>query len=181
MWKLESDNGKERSYLNSATGSKCKTSKIYTDNQGNDWYGFVDLMEIPYTRQFAATKVSSLYALGLSKDDLNIFFTKHKLTLKSNDPEKYEKAYSELLDFQNMVENATDTVKQLSSLVCVYYMLSNEIIDSFENSMQLRKLSILESDPNAHAFFLSRQIEDIEAYTLRLKQLSETSLQSRIN
>lgn len=175
MWQLTKD-GDKRTYTNSATGSKCETSKVYTDNQGNDWYGFADLMQIPYTRQFSATKVSSLYALGLSKDDLNTFLTKHKATLKSNDPEKYEKAYAELLEFQNMVENATDPIKQLSSLVCVYYMLSDEIIDSFENSTQLRKLSILEADPNAHAFFLSRQIEDIESYTSRLKQLSEMSL-----
>lgn len=181
MWGLKEENNGKRIYVNNTTGSRCTTSKVYTDKQGNDWYAFDDLMNIPYTRQFAATKVISLYSLGLSKDDLNDHITGLKTILKSEGKEKYEKAFANVLDFEAKANNATDPIKQLSSLVCVYHMLGDELIDSFENSVQLRKLSLLECDPDAHAFFLTRQIQDIEAYMTHLKKLSEMSLQNTTN
>lgn len=173
MWNLQSEKDGKRTYVNSTTGSQCTTSKLYTDKNGNNWYGFDNLMAIPYTRQFAATKISSLYALGLSKDDLNQHIEGLKKILKSEDKEKYEKAYSLVLDFESKANNATDAIRQMSSLVCVYYMLNDERIDSFEQSLQLHKMSLLENDPDAHAFFLNRQMQDIERYTSFLSQITQ--------
>lgn len=175
MWQLQTEEKDKRVYVNSTTGSKCITSKVYTDRDKNNWYAFDDLLTIPYTRQFASTKISSLYALGLSKDDLTNHINGLKTILKSQDKEKYEKAFALVLDFENKAENATDSLKQLSALVCVYYMVNDEAIDSFENSVQLKKMQLLEADPAAHSFFLRRQIEDIESYTTLLRQLSQTA------
>lgn len=175
MWKLQTETNGKRFYTNSVTNSQCTTIKLYTDREGNDWYGFEDLMTIPYTRQFASTKISSLYALGFSKDDLSAHINGLKTILKSNDTEKYEKAFSLVLDFESKANNATDPIRQLSSLVCVYYMLNDEAIDSFQNDLQLRKMSILENDPAAHSFFLKRQMEDTERYLMRLNQISQIS------
>lgn len=173
MWNLTQETDGKRTYTNSVTGSKCTTTRIYIDREGNPWYAFDDMMQIPFTRQFAATKISSLYQLGLSRDDLSGHISGLKTILKTSDPEKYEKAFALVLDFETKALAATDAVKQMSSLVCVYYMLTDEPIDSFDGSLQIRKMSILEADPQAHAFFLSRQIEDIEAYTQHLKALSQ--------
>jgi hypothetical protein len=173
MWKLSTEENNKRVYTNEATGSKCVTSKVYTDKDGNEWYGFEDMMSIPYTRQFASTKISSLYALGLSKDDLDSHIGTLKTTLKSNDPEKYEKAYASVLDFESKAKNATDAIKQISSLVCVYNLLGDEPIDSFEQSLQIRKMSLLENDPEAHSFFLNRQIAFTENYTRHLNLISQ--------
>lgn len=172
MWNLESEKDGKRLYRNSITNSQCVTTKLYQDREGNDWYGFDNLTEIPYTRNFAATKISSLYALGLSKTDLTNHIEGLKKILKSDDREKYEKAYSLVLDFESKANNATDAIRQMSSLVCVYYMLNDERIDSFEQSLQLHKMSLLEADPKAHAFFLNQQIKDIERYTTFLNQIS---------
>lgn len=173
MWQLQTDENGKRTYSNSTTGSKCTTSKIYTDKEGNDWYQFDDLMTLPYTRSFAATKISSLYALGLSKDDLNSHISGLKTILKSDDKERYEKAYAIVLDFESKANAATDAIKQMSSLVCVYFTMNDEPIDSFENTLQIKKMSILEADPDAHAFFLSKQINLIEDYTKRLSLISQ--------
>jgi hypothetical protein len=70
-----------------------------------------------------------------------------------NDTEKYEKAYSLLMDFESKAMNATDAVKQMSSLVCVYFTINDEPIDSFDGKLQDRKMSILEADYEAHCFF----------------------------
>lgn len=164
MWKLNNETGDIRTYSNSATGSKCETKKVYQDKEGNSWFMFSDLMTIPYTRNFAATKISSLYALGLSKDDLFGFINTLKQLSKSNDGEKYEKIYAATLDFENKANNATDAVKQMSSLVCVYFLLNEEGIDSFDGALQSKKMVLLEADTDMHAFFLTMQIEATERY-----------------
>ncbi|HET6225434.1 MAG TPA: hypothetical protein VFF27_04080 [Bacteroidia bacterium] len=176
MWKLQTEENDKRTYTNSTTGSKCITQKVYTDIEGNNWYAFEDLLTIPYTRQFAATKISSLYALGLSKDDLTGHITGLKTILKSNDPERYEKAFANVLDFESKANNATDPLRQLTSLVCVYFMLNDESIDSFQNNLQLKKMGILENDPAAHSFFLNRQMKDTETYMMRLNEISKIAL-----
>jgi hypothetical protein len=158
MWKLQSEENKKRTYINSTTGSQCAQSMVFTDKEGNNWFQFDDLMMITYTRQFAATKISSLYSLGLTKEDLNSHINGLKAILKSTSPEKYERAYSFVIDFENKANNATDAVKQMTALTCVYFTLNNEPIDSFDNNLQIKKMSILEADIDAHAFFLSLQI-----------------------
>lgn len=173
MWKLNKDESGKRTYTNSTTGSQCIQSLVYTDKEGNKWYGFEDLMTLPYTRQFAATKISSLYSLGLSKEDLNSHVNGLKSILKSTDPEKYEKAYAFVIDFENKASNATDAVKQLSSLVCVYYTINDEPIDSFDNNLQLKKMGLLEADIDMHGFFLTLQIEATERLAMRSKLISQ--------
>lgn len=173
MWRLQSDSGAKRVFSNSVTGSTCTMTKHYVDNEGNAWFGFDDLTAIPYTRNFAATKISSLYTLGLSKDDLTGFISKQKTIIKSNDPEKYEKLFALVLDFESKAQNAADPVKQMSSLVCVYFTLNDEPIDSFEGGLQAKKMTLLEADPEAHAFFLSKQIELTERYMTSLNLISQ--------
>lgn len=164
MWKLTKD-GLTREYTNATTGSKCSTTKVYQDREGNDWYCFDNLMNIPYTRQFAATMVTALFALGLSKDDLSGHVNNLKSILKSTDADKYEKAYAAVLDFESKANNATDAIKQMSGLTCVYFMLADENIDSFGNADQIRKMAIIAADTDMHNFFLSKQIDLIERYT----------------
>lgn len=173
MWKQTSSDSSKKIYTNSVTGSKCEQVKVYTDKDGNEWWGFSDLTSIPYTRTAAATKISSLYSLGLSKDDLNNHITKLKTVLKSDDREKYEKAYALVLDFENKASTATDAVKQISALVCVYYTLNDEEVDSFDSNLQVKKMGLLEADPMAHSFFLSRQIESTENYMKSLNLISQ--------
>lgn len=176
MWKLINQVDNTRHYENATTGSKCTTARVYLDKEGNEWWGFEDLMAMPYTRNFAAVKINSLFALGLTRDDITLHIDGLKTILKSDDPEKYEKAFSNILDFETKAAMAADPVKQQSSLVCVYYLLNDEPIDSFLNHLQLIKISLLEADINMHGFFLKRQIDLIENYTTRLNLLSQIVL-----
>ncbi len=174
MWKLTNEQKGKRIYTNSVTGTQCTTTMVHTDNEGNNWWGFDNIMLLPYTRQFAASTISALYQLGLSKEDLTGHISKLKTLLKANDPEKYEKAYAEVLDFENKAINATDSLKKMSSLVCVYYLLNDEKVDVFDKVLQIEKMSILENDPEAHSFFLRSLIEVTSNYTTHLTALSRT-------
>lgn len=173
MWELFKDENNTRIYKNSATHSECNQTMCYTDKDGNKWWTFEELTSIPYTRHFAATKIISLYTLGLSKDDLNSHISGLKTILKSQDKEKYEKAYALVIDFESKANNATDAIKQMSSLVCVYFTLNDEPIDSFDKGLQMKKMSLLEADIDMHIFFLRRQIDTIERYKNFLNQISK--------
>lgn len=174
MWKLDNEKDGLRTYTNSATGSKCETKKVYTDNDGNNWWFFQDLMTLPQTRQLASHKITSLYALGLSKDDLFGFINSVKTLAKSADGEKYEKIYAATLDFETKANNATDAVTQLSSLVCVYFLLNDEVIDSWDNNLVAKKMQLLSLNPEMHNFFLNRQLDAIERYQMHSKLLFQT-------
>lgn len=180
MWKIKSDSDTKRIYANDTTGSVCTQTMCYTDKDGNKWWQFDDLLSLPYTRSFAATKISSLYALGLSKDDLFGFINNVKSLSKSNDAEKYEKIYAATLDFESKASTATDAIKQMSSLTCVYYTINDEAIDGFDNNLQIKKMSILEADIDAHCFFLDKQIKVTESYMKSLEVLTKIALPTEI-
>lgn len=181
MWKLTSNGKESRVYTNTLTNSQCSQTLVHTDKEFNTWWEFDSLTAIPYTRNFAATKISSLYALGLSKDDLNGHIAGLKAILKSQDKEKYEKAFALVLDFESKASNATDAIKQMSSLVCVYYTINDEHIDSIDNSIMITKMSLLEGDPEMHTFFLTRQIEATERYTNFLNSISQIASRPHID
>lgn len=176
MWRLESDVDNKRVYKNPVTNSTCIQLLCYKDKDGNSWYEFQDLTAIPFTRHFAATKITSLYSLGLTKDDITNHISGLKTVLNSDDPEKYQKAYANILDFENKAASAADPIKQLSSLVPVYFTLNDEPIDSFTNDIQIKKLGLLEADPEAHSFFLQRQMEATGRYMNILDKISQIVL-----
>lgn len=173
MWTLQSDKDGKRTYVN-PSGSKCVQSLCYKDKENNDWYVFDDLLTLPYTRNFAAMKVTSLFALGLSKDDLTNHIEGLKGLLRSQDVEKYEKCFANVLDFESKVNNATNAVKQMTALTCVYFTMNDEPIDAFDGTIQAKKLAMIEADPEMHSFFLNRQKQVTEDYSTRLQLLSQT-------
>lgn len=173
MWQKINETLTTRKYRNPVTGSECSTTKVYTDKDGNSWWEFDNLFTIPYLRQFAATKIASLYQVGLSKDDITNHINSLKNILKSQDNEKYEKAMQHILTFEERFNDATNAVRQMSSLVCVYNVMNDERVDLFDNATQDIKLAILEADHEAHAFFLKRQIERTETYGTAFDQLSK--------
>ncbi len=153
MWELKKEEGKTRHYHNPITGSHCSTTFAYQDKEGNNWYSFDNLFTLPFMRQFAATKISSLYQVGLSKDDLTSHCKGLKDTLKSADTDKYEKCYALVIDFESKMEDATNAIKQIASLVCVYNVINDERVDLFDPTLQDYKMKLLEADLNAQAFF----------------------------
>jgi hypothetical protein len=172
MWKLQTDEKGKRTYANEY-GSTCIQTLCYQDKDKNNWWAFDDLFTLPYTRNFAATKVTSLYALGLSKDDLTVFVDRMKGLLKSDDREKYEKIYAQVLDFEQKADSATNAIKQITALTCVYFTINDEPIDSFDGPTQMKKMALMEADQDMHTFFLNRQMQATEDYSMRLQQLSQ--------
>jgi hypothetical protein len=67
----------------------------------------------------------------------------------------------------------------MTALTCVYYTLNDEPIDSFDNNLQIKKMSLLEADIDMHSFFLKRQIDLTERYSMLLNSISQIASQTQ--
>lgn len=155
MWKLKSETQTLRTYNNSVTNSDCTTEVIYTDIFGGKWWTFSDLWQLPVLREVASRKVTDLYTASITKADIDEYLTTQKTLLKGNDPEKYEKMYMVLLNFENAVANVSDPVKNLLSLCTVYIMADDERPDGYSLTKAMEKIDIWKEDEDATVFFLN--------------------------
>ena len=169
-------NGKEtefRIYENSVTGSTLATYFLRKDKFDNTWWAFEDLFALPFIRQVAAKKVIDLYGQGLSLTDIKTITSQIKATLKSDDREKYEKAYSKVLELENLTENVADPVRQSLGLCTVYLLMNDEGPESWTNQYSSEKMGALSLDPESMAFFLDWWISKTSSYGQALKGLSQ--------
>jgi len=164
MWKLETQTDLQRTYRNSLTGTECKTMVIHTDMYGGKWWAFADLFTVPLIREIAAKKVVELSSASLTQQDLQEHIAKSKAILKSDDREKYEKAYGELLEFERICNAVADPVKQTLGLATVYILADDERPDTFDQGIAHRKMDIWHTDLNAMGFFLNWLTDTISSF-----------------
>lgn len=173
MYTLQSETDIRRSYRSSISDTEIFTNVIYTDGNGSKWWAFEDLLQIPFIRKKAAEKVSQLYGVGLTKEDLTGFTARLKTLLKSDDIEKYEKAYSEVLNMEAVTEETTDPVKQSLSLCSVYILSDNERVDTFSFQDAIEKMNTWAMDMDAQAFFLNFLTSGMNDFTKHYKSIMQ--------
>ncbi len=178
MYELKSDDGARRSYVSRVTGTEVFTNLIYTDGNENKWWSFEDLLQIPFIRKKAAEKVSQLYGVGMTREDLTNFIARLKSILKDTDPEKYERAYSELLNMETIADETNDAVKQSLSLCSVYIMADDERIDTFSFTTAVQKMKVWEMDLDAQSFFLRWFTDGMNDFTKLYSSIIPTALTS---
>lgn len=176
MYTLTNDQPTKRTYTSSITGTEINTVLIYTDEDGANWWAFEDLLNIPFIRKKAAEKFTNLYGVGITKEDLEGFVQRLKTLLKSSDTEKYEKAYSEVLQLESIAANTADPVKQSLGLCAVYIMGNDERVDTFSFDIAAEKMKRWALDMGAQAFFLNWLTDGMNAYTTLYNQVSQIVL-----
>lgn len=165
MYDLTTQTDTRRTYRSSITGTEIFTNMIYTDGSGDKWWAFEDLLQIPFIRKKASEKVSQLYGVGLSKEDLAKFVKSMKTILKGADPEKYERAFGELLQFESIVDETSDPIKQSLSMCSIYIMGDSERVDTFSFTDAVKKMELWALDLDAQAFFLSWLTDGMNDFT----------------
>lgn len=178
MFKLISTTKKEdgkdlRLYRNDQTSTEINMTRLYVDNQNHAWWGFDDLLTVPFIRQMQAKRVLELYGNGLSMDDIKALTGQAKTILNNpGDPERYQKTYAKLLELEALTEMTADPVRQTLGLCTVYLTIDDERPDVFHQPTQTLKMSALAADPDAQAFFLRWLIGHMERSGKLLKGLS---------
>lgn len=175
MWKLQTldKNATKRIYTNTITESECMTEVIYTDAAGYRWWSFVDLFTLPIIREVAARKVTDLYTASITKTDIDEFLNKQKTILRSNDPEKYDKLMSEVLNFESAVSNVSDPTRNLLSLCTVYVMSDDERPDAYDLNLAMAKMDLWKEDTDAMVFFLNWLTDTINSFLSASAKVSQ--------
>ena len=175
MYQLTTTTDKTRSYRSTITGTEITTTLLYIDIDENKWWAFDDLLQIPHIRKMAANNISQLYGQGFTAEDLQDFIGRLKTHLKSNDPEKYEKAYSEAIALESIVANNLDPVKQELGLCSIYILSDTERVDTFSTKEALEKMERWALDLDAQAFFLTWLNAGINDYSKAYKSIMQTA------
>lgn len=173
MYQLQTETEKTRTYRSTVTGTEISTQVIYTDKDGGKWWAFVDMMQIPHIRKMAANSISQLYGQGFTKEDLTEFVNRVKPLLKSSDPEKYEKMYSEILTLESITESNLDPVKQELGLCAVYILSDTERVDTFSTREALDKMALWAIDLDTQAFFLNWLSDGINDFRTTLEAVTQ--------
>lgn len=175
-WKLSSQTDKKKIYINDQTGTECELDLIYTDQLQRNWWGFHDLVSIPYIRKAFSQSITNLFQAGLSYDDLTRWIAEEKKILRSNDTEKYEKLYALVLEKETTITSIVDPLKQNLGLATVYVLDENERIDYFNFDVATNKLNAWRLDPESESFFLTWLNDHILRFTKTLENLSQIVL-----
>lgn len=155
MYKLIDETSKQRVYRSEVTGTEVTTFLLKTDENDQHWWAFQDLLQMPFIRKKAAEKVTQLYGTYTTPEDINKITAALKLHLKSSDPEKYEKAYAEVLNLESLVRETADPNRQSLSLCSVYILADNERIDNFSFNEATEKMAKWTLMPDLQSFFLN--------------------------
>jgi hypothetical protein len=173
MYKLETETAEKRTYRSTITGTEIGTHLLHNGEDGAKWWAFDDLLQIPFIRKKAGEKVTQLYGVGLTKEDLAVFINKTKAVLKGNDAEKYEKAYSELLQLEAVVNETADPVKQSLSLCAVYILADTERVDTFSFTDAIEKMNLWALQPDLQAFFLNWLTDGMNDFTKHYSSITQ--------
>lgn len=165
MYELNKKTATKRTYRSSITNTEISTFLLKTGEDKRKWWAFEDLLSIPFIRKKAAEKLTQLYGAGLTKEDLGDFIKNQKELLRGNDPEKYEKVYSAMLNLEAISDQTADVVKQSLSLCSVYILADDEAPDSFSYQIAGKKMSDWSLDLNLQGFFLNWLTDGMIAFT----------------
>lgn len=177
-WKLQTDQStdKKRLYIQETTGTQLTTELIYTDKMGGKWWGFSDLFAVPYIRTAYAKQVSDLFTTGVTVEDLDKWDNEELKLLKSNDPEKYEKLYSLILERRKVRQSIVDPMKQHLALCTIYVLQDQERIDYYTLDQAGEKMQLWQLDKEATGFFLNWHTGHILKLTETFKGISQIAL-----
>lgn len=172
-----------RTFRNEKTGTETKVHLIHKDPEGRTWWGFLDLRLIPMMRVSMAQNITNLYRVGMTLKDIQTWCDQEKTLLRSNDPEKYEKLYSLVLEKEKLSSFTADPLRQQLALCSVYIIADDERIDYFDEAQAEAKLKLWAGFPEMVSFFLTWHTDHIRRYMKRLESVSQTvlSLQDQIS
>lgn len=182
-WILQKETGATRVYRNESTGTECRTDLIHTDRNGNKWFGFYDLFNIPYIRTAQAKNISDLFTMGLTPGDITKWITEEKALLKAainkSDPEAYEKLYALVLQKEQIIKTVVDPLKQHLTLCTIYVLTEDERIDYYTPDIGAAKLEAWALDTEAQSFFLNWHAGHIQNFMKDYKNITQIALKAK--
>ena len=148
--------------------SRIPLKKIYTDNDGVNWYEFENMLTIPAKRAIAAEIATRFAEMNLTKSQLTRLFAEMKK--KANDGNIVE-----LFHLMGEIEfrlNYIGEEQTLLELAACYFVIDGEDETGFDEGHRQMKLDKFKNDSDCHDFFLQRAF----TYTINYSNSSGTDI-----
>jgi hypothetical protein len=133
------------------TGTKIPMQEIFTDKFGNRWYRYENNLTMPAKRAIAA-EVATRFA------DMNLTKPIFKKLVEQMKKFANEGNVVDMFNLLSEIEFRLDYLgeeKTLTELAICYYCIEGEDESDYSEVWSKKKREVLESDSEAHAFFLS--------------------------
>ena len=122
-------------------------SLIKTDDNGNKWYCFRDLGDMPYLRSLVADMAKRFDRAKITKENLTELL---QLQKKTKDIAEKDKIADEII----LRTNHLSEEGCLMELCCVYFILNDENPDVYNKVAAVEKQKLINADYKLKCFFL---------------------------
>lgn len=150
------------------TNSSFNLKKVYTDNEGCNWYEFENMLTIPAKRAIAAEIATRFADMNLTKGQLTRLFAEMKKKANEGNIVELFHLMAEIEFRLNYIGEETT----LLELATCYFVIDGEDATGYDDKHRQIKLDKFKDDPECHDFFLQRAFE----YTINYSNSSGTDI-----
>lgn len=134
---------------------------IYTDDQGNKFYEFANVLEIPSRRSIAAEVAIREQQMNLTADNLNMLI-EHAKT--AGDKGNFSDVMTIINEIQYRLTFAGEE-QTLLKLATIYFTINGENPNKYKKEDQDLKMEIFKSNDDVRDFFLQKAYNLTQIYS----------------
>lgn len=163
----------ENEWLQIVTGSKIPLTKIFTDDDGDDWFEYTNPMSMPSKRAIAAEVATRFAEMNMTKDQLKTMVEAMK---RSANQGNIVEMFHLLAEIEWRLEFIGEEQTMVELAAC-YYVLNGEDETEFNDVFKQRRIVKLNTNPVARDFFVERALMS----TIKFSELSSGDIQDYLN
>ena len=143
-------------------------NKVYVDKFGNEWFEYVNPLQLPAKRAIAAEIATRFAEMNLTKDMMLSVFAE----MKKNANEGNIVALFGLLNELEFRLNFIGEEQTLLELATCYFVMGDEDETDFSDIDKRKKREVFDKDAQAKSFFLKGAF----GYTMKFSSMSEVDI-----
>lgn len=148
--------------------TKIALNPVYKDKFGNQWYEYVNPLQLPAKRAIAAEVATRFADMNLTRDNLILLMNEMKKKANEGNIVELFNLLGEI-EYRLTFLGEEETLKELA--MC-YYIIEGEDEADFTDLYRQKKLDVFRDDPDAKAFF----IKGAFTHTINYSNMSEVDI-----
>lgn len=142
--------------------------KVYEDKLGNNWYEYINPLQISAKRAVAAEVATRFADMNLTKQNLLVLMEEMKKKANAGQIVDLFQLLAEI-EFRLNFVGEEETLRELA---CCYYLINDEAEDDFTEKYRQIKLDVFKQDGGARDFF----IQGAFRHTINYSNMSEVDI-----
>jgi hypothetical protein len=152
----------------SITGSKIALERVFIDDDGDEWFQYVNIMTIPARRAIAAEIATRFAEMNMTNESLTVFIESMKKAANNGNIVELFHLLSEI-EFRLSYIGEENTLIELAAC---YFVLNGEDETDFSDVWKNKKIEKIKSNGRSKDFFLQRAF----VFTTKYSELSDNDI-----